>query len=1054
MAGYSPYVELRMKSFYSFGEGASHLHELLGQAAHLKYPALALTDTNLCGALEFAKLARNWGVKPITGGHITLRDGSHITLLVRDRTGYGNLSQLFTHANRNDRRTPLLDPRLLEHHAQGLVLITGCADSPVSRSLMEGRQPQAEQLLRTYRALFGVEGVYVGLQQNKVFGDTQRNRRLVELAKKVGLSVVATNDVLYHAPQRQKLQNILTAIKDNRTLSEAVDSTKPNGEFYLRSPQEMAELFAERADALRNTAVIAEMCAFDLFSDLGYQLPSPKIPDGYTPESYLLKLCQEAAWRRYGSITDKVRDRLEEEFRLIRRHNLAGFLLLYRDIAEIAHRIMIEEGFTPPETPIEVRPPGRSRGSSVALLVGYLIGISHVDPLLYNLTLERFLPEEMLTTVPDIDLDFPRRLRDKLIQRIHKEFGPDKAVLVGAVGTYRMRGVIAGVGKALGLPQEALRRLADSIHSHDPAMLREEMLGIADFRDKVDAPGWRDLIEVAPQLVEAPKGLGQHVGGMVLSSSPISEMVPVREGAIQGRFIMDWNKDSADDARFAKIDLLSLPVLDQIADSLDLIEKTTGERVDLNGKGLDDDPTLYAMINRGETIGVFLIQSPAQLKVSQRLLSQNIQDLAYQVALIRPGVGAQGSAVSTFIERYRHPDLSWDYDHPLEKRALERGCGVIIWQEQVVQLIADIAEVSTAKADEMRRAFAKPHNAHLLAMYKKQFMEGAARNSRGPVPGDVAEKIWSKINGHYMFPESHSYAFGINALQAAWLKAYHPCEFFTALMNNLPMGFYPREVIKQDARRFKVPFRNPDVNASGVDCVPVQGDILLGLRFVKDVRDALAQRVVEERKASGPYGSMGDFIRRVHLRPQAVQSLVLAGAFDSIVPNRRRALWEAGLYDGPLVCQAPLPFNLDQDVPDLPDFTAYEKAIAEYSIMGIYPKGHLMEFLRPNLGDVQTTTQVEKANDGDYVTTAGWIVARQHPRGEEGTVFVTIEDERFHAQLILWPHVYQKYREVLRNSVIKASGKVSRWDGTSNLIVSKVEAIAVPAVLPKSHDWH
>ena len=379
----------------------------------------------------------------------------------------------------------------------------------------------------------------------------------------------------------------------------------------------MERLFKDHPDALANTFRIAEQCAFDLSSDLGYTLPEPAVPEGYTAESYLRRLCSEAALRRYGSMSERVEERLDEEFRLIKRHRLAGFLLLYREIVLLAQQIMEEKGMAHPEIPLEERPPGRGRGSSVALLVGYLIGISHVDPLRWNLTLERFISEDT-SQLPDIDLDFPRGLRDELIQRVHEHFGPDYAVLAGAVATYSAKGIIQNLGKALGLPKEDLKLLSKQIHSYNGAKLKEEMLGLSTFRDKVDARGWRDLIELAPQLMSAPRSLGQHVGGMILSDAPISEMAPIRAGAMDGRYIMDWNKDSVADANFAKIDLLSLPVLDQLEEALDLIEKKEDTRPDLSR--IDpEDPGVYDMINQGRSKGVFLLQSPAQLKMGQRL---------------------------------------------------------------------------------------------------------------------------------------------------------------------------------------------------------------------------------------------------------------------------------------------------------------------------------------------------------------------------------------------------------------------------------------------------
>ena len=573
-------------------------------------------------------------------------------------------------------------------------------------------------------------------------------------------------------------------------------------------------LFHHCPEAVHNTLRLAEQCRFNLATDLGYTLPEPAVPPGHTPATFLKKLCLEAAVRRYGAVSERIRARLEEEFLLIRQQNLAGFLLLYRDIALLARRIMEEKGLVPVGTPLEERPPGRGRGSSVAMLVGYLIGISHVDPLQWDLTLERFISEDS-GKLPDIDLDFPRSIRDELIERVHRHFGPGFAVLTGAVATYRLKGVIQDLGKALGLPGADLSLLSRQLQAHDAASLEGEMAEHPAFRDRLQAPGWRDLLQLAPQLMGAPKGLGQHVGGMILSDTPISGMVPVRAGAIDGRQIMDWNRDNVADAGFAKIDLLSLPVLDQIEEALDLIEAKGGTRPDLTR--IDpEDAGVYDLINAGRCKGVFLLQSPAQLKMGVRLESRNLLDLAYQVALIRPGVGVQGSAVSKFVERYRH-GVAWDYDHPLEKRALERGCGIIVWQEQVVQLIMDVAGMSAAQADDVRRAFTRHNSEHLVAMYWQQFLAGA--RGRG-VPEETARKIFDKINGHYMFPESHSHAFAITAFQATWLKRYHPLEFFVSLMNNQPMGFYPLESLKQDARSFGVPFLNPCVNRSRGEMPP------------------------------------------------------------------------------------------------------------------------------------------------------------------------------------------------------------------------------------------
>ncbi|MCY4086138.1 MAG: DNA polymerase III subunit alpha [Actinomycetia bacterium] len=1044
------YVELHAKSFYSFGAGASHSHELLARAKGYGYPALALTDTNLCGALEFARLANSLGVRPVTGGELTLTDGSRLVLLAATRRGYSNLCRLFTEANTADRRHPRLDPAHLPHHSEGLILLTGGRGGPLSRLLADGRRAEARGLLNSYLEWFGPGSVYLELNRNLLRGDTERNRGLAGLAREAGVGLVASNDVHYHTPDRYRLQQALAAAKRNTTIEGALPHIRPNHHLCLKSQAEMESLFREHPDAVANTLGVAERCVFNLATDLGYTLPEPPVPDGHTPDSHLERLCRVAARRRYGNpLPHHVEERLREELRLIRKHRLAGFLLLYRQIALIARQIMVERGTVGPGTPVEERPPGRGRGSSVALLAGYLIGISHVDPLKWNLTLERFIPEDV-STLPDIDLDFPRSLRDELIRRVHQHFGPDYAVLAGAVSTYSTKGIIHDLGKALGLPREHLSLLSRQLHPHTTAAdLREQMTGLPFFSEKVEAPGWRDLAALAPQLIDAPKGLGQHVGGMVLSSSPIPEMVPTRAGATQGRRIIDWDKDSVADAGFAKIDLLSLPVLDQIEEALDLIEEREGKRPDL----ADVDPEdhgVYDLINKGLCKGVFLLQSPAQLKMGQRLKSRNLQDLAYQVALIRPGVGVQGSAVSQFVERYRR-NTPWDYDHPLEQRALKRGYGIIIWQEQAVQLITDVAGMTAAEADELRRAFTKPNNEQLIAAHRQRFLAGAHRNR---VPPQTAEKVFAKINGHYMFPESHSHAFAITAYQAAWLKRYHPLEFYTALLNNQPMGFYPLETIKQDARRFRVPFLNPCINRSQPQSTPHHGAVLLGLDRIKDVGEQAAVLIVAERRNDGPYTSAGDLVRRTGLKPQALLSLIQAGALDNTTPNRRQALWEAGLPTPPTNNgQQALPTTQGNSVPPLADLTDYEKMASEYQTLGIYPKGHLMDFLRPTLDPhVLPAAEVERRGDGELVTVAGWPIARQHPKGQDGTVFVTIEDETGDTQLILWPRVYTRHRRTLESRIILAQGTVSRWDGTTNTIVTNIQPIHTNTPMPPTHN--
>ena len=411
------YTELHCHSNYSFQEGASSLEELLVRAKELEYPALALTDhENLCGAMQFARIATSLGIQPITGAEVTLRDGSHVTLLAETRKGYGNLCKLITYSRiAGDRRDPGLDPRYLSLHAEGLILLTGCSKGRIPTLLVDDRWREAQKEAEGYLEGFGAGNVFVELQQNLVHGDTQRNKRLHQLARKLGVAVVATNNVHYHVPQRHRLQDALVAIRHRKTLEESHRERRPNANFYLKSPADMEHLFEDIPEAIRSSGEIAERCTFDLTRNLGYEFPDYPVPHGYTSQSYLEKLCHEAAGRKYNPITSEVLERLDEEFRLIRKHNLSGFFLIYHDIIRIAHEVMADLDLGDREVPVEERPPGRGRGSSVAMLVGYLIGLSHIDPLEFKLSLDRFLNDE-IGSVPDIDLDFPRDIREELIK--------------------------------------------------------------------------------------------------------------------------------------------------------------------------------------------------------------------------------------------------------------------------------------------------------------------------------------------------------------------------------------------------------------------------------------------------------------------------------------------------------------------------------------------------------------------------------------------------------------------------------------------------------------
>ena len=1043
------YVELHCHSNYSFQEGASFIHELLARAVELDYPALALTDRdNLCGAMEFAQAARSLDVQPIIGAEVTLTGGYHITLLAETRQGYSNLCHLLSSARMTtDRREPELDYRFLADYAEGLILLSGCSKGEIPSFVGEGRLREAEEVAKRYIGWFGKENVYLELQQNLVHGDMSRNRRLAQVAESLGIGVVATNNVHYHIEERYQLQDCLVSIKHRKSLEESHRERRANSEFYLKKPEQMAELFRDYPEAIANTIHIAQRCArFDLTRDLGYRLPKSPVPDGHNQESYLRQLCEESAIRRYGAIDDRIMTRLDEEFRLLRRHNLFGFVLLYYDIIQLARDVMINLGLTDREIPLEENPPGRGRGSSVAMLVGYLIGLSHIDPLQFNLSLERFLPDDDMASVPDIDLDFPRNIREELIKRVHEKYGWERAALTGMISTYKLKGAVRDLGLALGLPPDQVDKLAKRAEHGHARSLASEMAALPEFRGMVNAPVWRDLIRLAGELDGFPKYLAQHPGGMVIGSELLTDLVPVQPSAIENRYIMHWDKNSIDDAGFVKIDFLALGALSQMQEALDLIEQRTGHRPDLSRIDFEDQE-VYDMICEADTIGIFQVESAAQMQTTPRIKPRNLFDMAHEVAAVRPGVGVN-DGVSQYIRRRSGVEPT-TYEHSLERRALERTHGVILFQDQVNQVAMDVAGFSPLEADQLRRAYGRRNSLELLEAYWEKFRDGASMNG---IDEETAKRIFGKFNGHYMFPESHAFAFGVTAYQASWLKLYYPLEFYVGIFNQQPMGFYNLETLKEDARRHGIRVLNPDVNLSLEKCIPEDSALRLGFLQVASVGASAAKAIVEARDHQGPFTSIGEFMERTGLVREALENMADAGAFDSLAEDRRAVKWEIGLRYRLVNHQLALPLPVSQDIVELQPLSGWDRMEEEYRTMGLHPEGHVMAHLREQLGpDVKTSADVAGLEDGAQVTVAGLVIRRQRPLAK--AVYVTLEDEYGHIPLVLWPKTYERYRQVFREPLVVVTGVVSRRNGTMNVVVTSARKVTAISIAPKSKDW-
>jgi error-prone DNA polymerase len=1090
------YVELHCHSAYSFLDGASDPAELAATAADLGHEALALTDhDNVCGAMEFAHACHGVGVRPILGCELTVEVPRrmarpvHVTLLVEDAKGWASLCRLITGAHHGTREPPsnglrlrgpshlreALPPSLpideLERDTEGLVCLSGCArDGAVAGTWERGDPAGAVDLADRLLLAFGPDHFRIELQRPLWRHDRERNRWLASLAERLGVPAVATGDAHAHQRSRLALQDALVAVRLGATLDETEGLRRGNSASTLLSADEAADRLRDHPAAVAEAARLAERLRFDLTRELGYSYPGA---EDRGADRRLAELCGMRLIHRYEGTphrTDAER-RLEEELALIRELRLSGFFLLHQDMLELAREVAAE--VRGPESARRLLPPGRGRGSSVSSLVCYLTGLSHIDPVKNDLFLGRFLNEE-LTEVPDIDLDFPRDIREKLIPRVHDRYGPERSALVASFATYRARGAIRDLGKALGLPAGEIERFARAVDvyeaSRDAWERMEETLGKLRAR----SPRWRALAELLPEIAGLPRHMSQHPGGMVISTTPLIELCPVQPAAMEARQIVQWDKDSCADAGFLKIDLLGLGMLSAVERAVDEIARTRGERIDLSRVPLDDDG-VWSTIQRAETTGVFQIESRAQMQMLPRTLPQNLDDLTVQVALVRPGP-IQGGAVHPYIERRKRlredPSYEVAYEHPSLEPVLRDTLGAIVFQDQVLEVAMALAGFSVGEAEGLRRAMSRKRSQAAMQRYRERFIEGAV--GRG-VSREVAERVFGQIEGFsgFGFPKAHSAAFGLLAYQSTWLRVHYGPELLCALLNEQPMGFYPPDALVHEAQRRGAEVLPPDVNVSELDCrVETTGaeagaagnpPVRIGLGYVADVAELDAKAVIEERRRGGPYRSISDLAGRSGAGAAALQRLAWSGACDPLVevegppvdPDldlRRPALWAAGgvarAARGEDGAQLALPLD-GSPTPPLPDLGPWDRVVADYRATGMTLDRHPMELLRAGLPpEVLSSEDISRTRDGARVNVAGMVVARQRPATANGVVFMLLEDERGTINLIVSPPVVERCRLAVRTSgFVLAAGKLEHREGTTNVVVSSIERLT-PTDIP------
>ncbi len=1058
MSGEIPYVELHAHSAFSFLDGASTPTELAAAAAELDYPAIALTDHDgVWGSMEFAHACGGLGVRPITGAELTVAIGgpdlAHLTLLVETAAGYRNLCRLLTAAHSHTRDgpqrragRPWLALERVKERAEGLVCLSGCARDGVLAGRWErGERPRAGALGAELLEAFGAERLRVELQRPYERHDRARNRWLAGLAERLGVPCVASGNVHCHHRSRARLQDAFVAVRSGAGLEETEPLRRGNSSSALASPQGMARRFAEHPEAVAETVRLSERLRFNLTAELGYRYPGAE-DDGADRD--LAEVCRARLDDRYAGSSDRreAESRLEEELRVIRHLGLSGFFLLHRDLLELAREVAVR--VRGPGSARAVLPPGRGRGSSVSSIVCFLTGLSHVDPVKADLFVARFLNEEV-SSMPDIDLDFPRDIREVLIPEVHRRYGADRSALVAAFPTYRPRGAVRDLGKALGLPPGEIERVARMVGFHGEAGEVEGHIRAAVGAERAASSRWRALAMLCAEAMGLPRHPSQHPGGMVISTRPLIDVCPVVPAAMEGRQTVQWDKDSCADAGFLKIDLLGLGMLSAVERCVVEIERVRGKRVDLSRIPHDDAET-FDSIRAAETTGVFQIESRAQMQMLPRTLPADLDDLTVQVALVRPGP-IQGGAIHPYIERRKRlredPSFEVPYEHPLLEPVLRETLGTIVFQEQVIEVAMELAGFSSSEAEGLRRAMSRKRSEEAIRTHHERFVAGAG--ARG-VPAEVAERVWLQIQGFsgFGFPKAHSAAFGLLAYQSAWLRVHYGPEFLCALLNEQPMGFYPPDSLVHEAQRRGVRVAPPDAGRSEVLCrvERERGGLIVrvGLGYVKGVREEEMEALVAERERGGPYTGIADLATRSGAGRDGLERLAWAGALDGL--PRREGYWQLGVVGASQPAgegrQLPLPLE-PPPAPGLEGLDRWETTVENYRSTGINLGEHPLSLLRDGLGEgVLRSSELARVEDGSTVEVAGMVVARQRPETAKGITFMLLEDERGTINLIVPPKVYDRSRPLVRAApLLRARGRLERREGATNVIVAELGAL-------------
>ena len=1001
------YAELQVASNFSFLRGASHAEELMATAAVLGLAAVAVTDRNtLAGVVRAHVAAKQAGVHLVVGARLDLEDAPSLLCFPTDRAAYARLSRLITTGRRRAAKGQCRLLRAdLPAHAAGQILVAvppDHADQAFAETLTNIRQEVNVPLYLVATQLYRGD-------------DRQRLDTLAEVAEAVGTPLVATNDVHAHTPERRPLQNVLTCIREGCTLHEAGFRLFANAERHLKAPAEMARLFRDHPDAVARTVEIAEACRFSL-DELRYEYPVDPVLAGHTPQQELERQTWIGAAGRYpAGIPDQVRASVTHELALIAELRFAPYFLTVFDIVRFARgRGILCQG----------------RGSAANSAVCYCLGITAVDPAHIDLLFERFVSAER-NEPPDIDVDFEHERREEVIQYIYAKYGRERAGMTATVISYRTKSAVREVGKVLGLGDDAIVALQGALWRRRTEAFTAEHIRAAGLEPEDRTV--RMTIALAGTLIGFPRHLSQHTGGMVITRSPLSEVVPIENAAMADRTVIQWDKDDLDALGILKIDVLGLGMLTCVRKAFDLIAAHHGRRLTLATVPAED-PAVYDMLCEGDSVGVFQVESRAQMSMLPRLKPRCFYDLVIEVAIVRPGP-IQGDMVHPFLRR-RSGEEPVDYPTEALKRVLGKTLGVPLFQEQAMKIAIVAAGFTPSEADGLRRAMATFKRTGTIHGYREAFVKGMVTRGHD---ADFAERCFKQIEGfaNYGFPESHAASFALLVYVSSWLKCHHPAAFACALLNSQPMGFYAPAQILGDAKQHGVDVRPADVNHSDWDYT-LEADarsaggvaLRLGLRQVKGVAECDARALVAAR--GNGYATAADIWRRAGLGPAALTTLARADAFGSLGLGRREALWAVqGLDSAPLALFAAAgEWEATREPPvTLPVAAVGEQVADDYRALRLSLKAHPLALLRGRLEREHTVPAARLAAvpHGRRVRVAGIVVTRQRPGTASGVIFITLEDETGHANLIVWPRTFEKFRKaVLGATMLGVDGRVQR----------------------------